>query len=112
MLPLPMEVFEMRGQLVDAFRFLQSGKAIGKVVVRVEPPPDASPVRDGKGAVLVMGSGCGERWRRLFEGDSEGLRELPLGEPPAEPEVCTELSGVDEIDTQISQESLGNRENP
>ena len=53
--PLPMEVFEMRGQLVDAFRFLQSGKAIGKVVVRVEPPPDASPVRDGKGAVLVTG---------------------------------------------------------
>ena len=31
--PLPIEVFEMRGQLVDAFRFLQSGKAIGKVVV-------------------------------------------------------------------------------
>ena len=24
----------------------------------------------------------GQRWRRLFEGDSEGLRELPLGEPP------------------------------
>jgi hypothetical protein len=24
----------------------------------------------------------GQRWRRLFDGDSEGLRELPLGEPP------------------------------
>jgi len=24
----------------------------------------------------------GQRWRQLFEGDSEGLRELPLGEPP------------------------------
>jgi hypothetical protein len=24
----------------------------------------------------------GQRWRRLFDGDTEGLRELPLGEPP------------------------------
>lgn len=24
----------------------------------------------------------GQRWRKLFDGDSEGLRELPLGEPP------------------------------
>ena len=32
--PLPAKVFQMRGQLVDAFRHLQSGKAIGKVVVQ------------------------------------------------------------------------------
>ena len=24
----------------------------------------------------------GQRWRRLFDGDSEGFRELPLAEPP------------------------------
>ena len=31
--PLPMKVFELRGELVEAFRYLQSGKAIGKVVM-------------------------------------------------------------------------------
>ena len=34
--PLPKKIFEMRGELVAAFRYLQSGKAIGKVVVRVD----------------------------------------------------------------------------
>ena len=53
--PLPTKVFEMRGELVDAFRHLQSGSAIGKVVVRVDPPPEASAVADGKGCVLVTG---------------------------------------------------------
>ena len=53
--PLPMSVFELRGELVDAFRCLQGGKNIGKVVVRVEPPPSASPLWSGDGAVLVTG---------------------------------------------------------
>jgi myxalamid-type polyketide synthase MxaB len=53
--PLPAKVFEVRGQLVDAFRWLQSGKCIGKVVVRVEPAPDSSAVGDGQGVVLVTG---------------------------------------------------------
>ncbi len=53
--PLPMKVFEMRGELVEAFRWLQSGKAIGKVVVRVDPPPELSSVSDGRGAVLISG---------------------------------------------------------
>ena len=53
--PLPMKLFEMRGELMAAFRYLQSGSAIGKVVVRVEPSPHQSPVYDGQGAVLVTG---------------------------------------------------------
>ena len=53
--PLPMKVFEMRGGLVQAFRWLQSGKAIGKVVVRIDPPLNLSPVSDGQGCVLVTG---------------------------------------------------------
>ena len=52
--PLPLKVFEMRGELVQAFRWLQSGKAIGKVVVRIEPPPQLSQVK-GQGCVLVTG---------------------------------------------------------
>ena len=53
--PLPMKVFEMRGELVQAFRWLQSGKAVGKVVVRLEPAPQLSPLSDGEGCVLVTG---------------------------------------------------------
>ena len=53
--PLPMKVFQMRGELVEAFRWLQSGQAIGKVVVRVERSLEVCPVNDGKGAVLVTG---------------------------------------------------------
>lgn len=53
--PLPMKVFEMRGELVEAFRCLQGGKNIGKVVVRVEPTPSKSALWDGDGAVLVTG---------------------------------------------------------
>ena len=53
--PLPIKVFEMRGELVRAFRWLQSGKAIGKVVVRMEPPPQLSRVNGGRGCVLVTG---------------------------------------------------------
>ena len=40
--PLPMRVFEMRGELVESFRCLQGGKNIGKVVVRVESPAPTS----------------------------------------------------------------------
>ena len=53
--PLPMRVFEMRGELVEAFRCLQGGKNIGKVVVRVESTPSTSPLWSGDGAVLVTG---------------------------------------------------------
>lgn len=31
---------------------------------------------------VMLKANPGQRWRRLFEGDTEGMRELPLGEPP------------------------------
>merc|ERR1740130_1038111 len=53
--PLPAQVFELRGELVDAFRCLQGGANIGKVAVRVEPAPLTSPLWSGDGAVVITG---------------------------------------------------------
>ena len=50
-----MKVFEMRGEVVAAFESLQSGKCIGKAVVRLEPAPETSLVSNGVGCVLVTG---------------------------------------------------------
>jgi len=53
--PLPMKVFELRGELIDAFRCLQGGKNIGKVVVRVESTPSPSSLWKGDGSILITG---------------------------------------------------------
>ena len=31
---------------------------------------------------VMLKAHAGQRWRKLFEGDTEGMRELPLGDPP------------------------------
>ena len=47
--PLPMKVFEMRGELQAAFGWLRGGHSIGKVVVRVDSPAVI------KGAAIITG---------------------------------------------------------
>jgi polyene macrolide polyketide synthase len=52
--PLPKKVYTLRGELKAAFAWLQSGNAIGKVVVSVEPPI-AKSSWVSEGAIVVTG---------------------------------------------------------
>jgi len=53
---LPMHTFELRRQLEAAFRLLQSGRNVGKVVVRVQTPQER-PVSGAFGHMLSGGTG-------------------------------------------------------